>query len=114
MTNSKETIVQVGSSLSTCVRFSAEEYLILKKDELLIGKSIPWLLKTAYFKNGIAPPLLDAETRRAVRRELAYIGNNINQLAKNVNSGLISQVKDEVQEMLQAIRTLKSFLGLDY
>jgi hypothetical protein len=99
---------------SSHVRFTAEEYAIIKRDELLTGKSIPWLLKTTYFKNGIAPPTLDVESRRSIRRELASIGNNVNQLARNVNSGLISNIKEEVREILHAFRIVKSFLGLDY
>jgi hypothetical protein len=96
------------------VRFSYEEYLRIKRDELEAGKSIPWLLKTAYFQRGISAPTLDVETRNAVKRELAYIGNNLNQLTKNVNSGLISNAKEEAQQLLNGVNTLKSFLGLDY
>ena len=98
----------------TNVRLSRGEYLRLKRDELESGRSVPWLLKTAYFEHGISAPTLDVESRKVVRRELAYIGNNLNQLTKNVNSGLISNVKEEVQEMIQAFRVLKSFLCLDY
>ena len=96
------------------VRLTKEEYVQLTQDHMMSGKSIPWLLKTAYFKNRISAPNLDVETRKAVRRELSYIGNNLNQLAHNVNSGLIAHVRSEVQELLQAVKTLKSFLGRDY
>ena len=96
------------------VRFTRDEFVTLKRNELETGRSIPWLLKTAYFSGGITPPTLDAETRKAVKRELAYMGNNLNQLVKNVNSGLISNVKEEVQELLSTFRTLKAYLGLDY
>jgi hypothetical protein len=96
------------------IRFSEEEYLRLEKDKLATGKSIPWLLKTAYFKKEILPPPLDPETRKAVRRELSAIGNNLNQLTRYVHSGIYSDLKGELQECLQAIKTLKSFLGQEY
>ena len=96
------------------VRFTRDEFFQLKKDELLTGQSIPWLLKTAYFHRGISAPTLDSETRKAALRELAYIGNNLNQLSKQVNSGLISNVKEEVLEMLHTFRNLRNYLGLDY
>lgn len=99
---------------SSHIRFSAEEYLRLEKDKLLTGKSIPWLLKTAYFKREISTPLLDAETRRTVRRELSGIGNNLNQLTRYVHSGTYADLKNEIRECLQAVKTLKSFLGQDY
>ena len=103
-----------GDVRRTNVRLTEGEYVRLKRAEIESGKSMPWLLKTAYFHHGISGPTLDIESRKAVRRELAYIGNNLNQLMKQVHSGLISNVKSEVEEMLQAFRSLKSFLGLDY
>jgi hypothetical protein len=99
---------------SSFVRFTREEYLRLKRDSLETGKSIPWLLKTAYFQGSIATPTLDVESRKSVLRTLAYMGNNLNQLVKNVNSGLISNVKGEVSEILGTCRMLRSFLGLNY
>ena len=96
------------------IRFSKFEYQRLQKDKTTTGKSIPWLLKTAYFKKDISAPALDIETRKSVRRELSAIGNNLNQLAKKSNSNIFGDLTAEIQEALQAIKTLKSFLGQDY
>lgn len=102
------------TSLSSCVRFSKEEYFNLVRDQAITGKSIPWLLKTAYFKQRIAPPALDLETRKSIRREFANIGNNLNQLTRYAHSGLIADFKEDLRDCLQAIKTLRSFLGRDY
>lgn len=99
---------------SSCVRFAAWEYARLVSDCASTGKSIPWLLKTAYFNRGIAPPTLDVETRKTVLREICYMGNNINQIARQVNMGLISNIKSEIIEILDHFRNLRSFLGRGY
>jgi len=96
------------------IRFSKQEYQRLLKDKTMTGKSIPWLLKTAYFKKEISTPTLDSETRQAVRRELSAIGNNLNQLTKKVHSEIFGNLKDEIQDCIQTIRVLKSYLGQDY
>ena len=99
---------------SSHIRFSKQQYQRLLKDQLMTGKSIPWLLKTAYFKSEISTPTLDVETRQAVRRELSAIGNNLNQLTRKVHTEIFGNMKEELSECLQAIKTLKSYLGQDY
>lgn len=96
------------------IRFSKQEYQRIIKDKELTGKSIPWLLKTVYFRKEISTPALDIESRKAVRRELSSIGNNLNQLTRKVHSGVFGDLTEELQEALNAIKILKSFLGQDY
>lgn len=96
------------------VRFSKNEYAKLQRDQLVTGRSVPWLLKTAYFKNEISAPTLDTETRTAVRRELSAIGNNLNQLTRLAHLEVIGGLREQILECIHAIRTLKSYLGQDY
>ncbi len=96
------------------IRFSKQEYQRLLKDKELTGKSIPWLLKTAYFKKEISTPALDSETRKSVRRELAAIGNNLNQLTRKVHTGIFGNLQEELLESLHSIKTLRSYLGQNY
>jgi hypothetical protein len=96
------------------VRFTESEYRRIVRDQLETGKSIPWLLRTAYFKNGISAPTLDADTRKTCLRELAYIGNNLNQLTKMAHVRGFETIKGEVLEMVQTVKMLKGFLGRDY
>ncbi|MEK7692456.1 MAG: MobC family plasmid mobilization relaxosome protein [Bdellovibrionota bacterium] len=98
----------------TNVRFTEHEYRRLIRDQAASGHSIPWLLKTAYFARGIAPPTLDPETRKAALRELRYIGNNLNQIAKKVNAGIVGSIRIEIAELLTLFRTLRSFLSRDF
>lgn len=96
------------------VRFEREQYLRMVRDSIETGKSIPWLLKTAYFKGGITPPLLDAESRRVARRELGGIGNNLNQIARAAHAQGKIEVENQVREMIDMVSDLKRVLLRDY
>jgi len=97
---------------SAHVRFTREEYHRLRKDQLLTGQSIPWLLKATYFDRADFTPTLDLETREAVRRELSYIGNNLNQAARHLHSGMFDDYKAKFDEVYQTFLCLRSFLGI--
>lgn len=112
MTESDSTLPTIQDSWRTNVRFTREEYLRLKKDQLLTGQSIPWLLKETYFGRADLKPQLDLTTRDAVRRELGYIGNNLNQVARHLHSGLIDDFKGKFDEVYQGVKCLRSFLGI--
>ncbi|MGK5082978.1 plasmid mobilization relaxosome protein MobC [Bdellovibrionota bacterium FG-1] len=96
------------------VRFERDEYLRMIRDRIETGKSIPWLLKTAYFRGGISAPALDAETRKAVRRELAAIGNNLNQLARAAHTLGIHRIEADVCEAINLVQYFKTTLLGDY
>ena len=96
------------------MRFTPSEYREIQKASLLTGKSIPWLLKTAFFEKGVAPPTLDLETRTFVRREIGYIGNNLNQAVRYIHTGLIAEFKSRFEDVEESVRILRSYLGLGY
>ena len=99
---------------ASCIRFTKEQYERLARESQMTGKTIPWLLKTAYFKGGITPPLLDAESRRIARRELGGIGNNLNQIARAAHAQGKIAVENQVREMIDMVRDLKQVLLRDY
>jgi len=45
----------------TCVRFTDKEYNRIQLEQRITGKSIPWLLRNAYFKGPAEPPSIGAE-----------------------------------------------------
>ena len=99
---------------STHVRWTRGEYLQAKRIQIETGKSLPWLLKTALLNAGIAPPVLDHESRATVRKVIAYAGNNLNQIAKRVNSGIYEGFQSSFEDVAQSLRTLRSFLNLNH
>ena len=100
---------EVKRSLASCVKFSADEYEKINADANLAGITIPMLLKTAYFSGRRVRILMDKENQKDWYRELRHWGNNLNQLARKVNAGLMTGWYEEfqlVRTMLDRIEKL--------
>ncbi|MGK5086520.1 MobC family plasmid mobilization relaxosome protein [Bdellovibrionota bacterium FG-2] len=103
------------SSCRTTVRFSPVEYRRITRQQLLTGRSIPWLLKTRFFNSAeLQPPAFDYETSRELIRQIAAIGNNLNQIAKGVNSGIAKEVSDHIKAMHKLLEDLHALAMRDY
>lgn len=94
----------------TNVRFTEEEYARLKEEVTLSGLTIPRLLKDAHFRRQPLKLFLCHEDREAVFSELRRIGNNVNQIARRVNSGLLDGWYPEFQAAVQSLSLLEKFL----
>jgi len=92
------------------VRFTEEEYARLKEEVSLSGLSIPRLLKDAHFRRQPLKLFLSPEDRKAAFSEIRRIGNNVNQIAKRVNSGLLDGWYPEFQAATQSLSVLEKFL----
>ena len=69
------------------VRLTEDEWDRLEKDELLLRRTKPALLREAYFSRLPTKILMDKEGERKFMTEFSRIGNNLNQLTKKANSG---------------------------
>jgi len=92
------------------VRFTPEQGRRLRRDQLETGKSIPDLLRTVYFQRGHSRPNFDVAGTKLIRRELAHMGNNLNQLTKRVNSGLVEGARDDMAAMTRAFLAMRAVL----
>lgn len=73
----------------TNVRFTETEYAQVEQAQRETGLSVPDLLKKAFFKHRtLLRPLLSREQVEQIMAELRRQGNNLNQIAKQINSGL--------------------------
>lgn len=107
MSHEKTQDLRVG--LRCHVRFTDEEFEKIKKHKEYTGKTVPQLLKQAYFSKQIVLPLLSLVHFRDLIIELKRIGNNVNQIARKLNSEsekpeLFSLLK--LNEELSRIRAL--------
>lgn len=93
------------------VRFSEEEYDRISNDAYVSGESIPLLLKKAFFKGPRLVPLMGAEDQRSTIVELRRIGNNINQIARQLNSGFRDVAVHEFSEIRESIAALRRFVA---
>lgn len=75
------------SKLRTTVRFSPEEYKIIKKDSNVFNKSLAQLLRSNYFERLPTTLLMTPENFKVFRRIYSGIANNCNQLTKRAHLG---------------------------
>ncbi len=101
-------------SKSTCVRFSDDEFKRIKRDAALLGRTIPWLLKETYFKGEIESPILIKEDAMKIMTALARIGNNLNQIARKLNSNFREGFHDGITDALSDLESMKMFIGGAY
>lgn len=74
---------------SSHVRFTEIEYRRIAKMKSLLGLSIPDILKQNTFKRmDLERPLFAKEDAERIITEIKRIGNNLNQIARKINSGL--------------------------
>jgi hypothetical protein len=90
----------------TTVRFSDEEFERISDEAKLAGLSLPSLLKRSHFSRKKLQLLLGEVERHALCAEVRRIGNNVNQIARRVNSGALEGWHSEFQEVLKKISEL--------
>jgi hypothetical protein len=73
----------------TTVRFTDDEFDQITEEAKLSGETIPALLKKSHFRGKKLRLLFDEADRHWICSELRRIGNNVNQIAKRVNSGAL-------------------------
>lgn len=93
------------------VRLKEGEWRQLLEHQSLTGQSIPKILKSAFFKNQKLKVLLPESERRELLLELKRIGNNVNQLARRVNTGLFSGWTAQFATVAFLLASLERQLG---
>ena len=109
-TNPMESKPKAVDSLRANVRFTPEQYERLKNEALILGITIPDLLKHAYFRKDPITVLMNHSDRKAVFHELCRIGNYVNQVARRVNTGLQEGWYKEFAEAIQILSNLEKYL----
>lgn len=98
----------------TTVRFTNAEFDRITEDTKLSGFSLPALLKRSYFQRKKLALLFTQEERHAVCAELRRIGNNVNQVARRVNSGALEGWHTEFAELLKKLSELHAMAAGAY
>lgn len=91
---------------STHVRLSDAEYRSACADQEARGKSIPELLKEAYFGGKPTAILMTKEDVKRLLSEMLRQGNNLNQIARKLNAGFPTAVEREFQVVRAAYNGL--------
>lgn len=98
----------------TCVRLTEVEHARLRRESDLTGESIPDLLKRNYFAGPVLSPLLSQEDTVKLFTALARIGNNLNQIARCLNSGIREGFFEEIRESQRALSLIWKFYSSKY
>lgn len=94
----------------TTVRFTDEEFERIKEESRVSGISIPILLRASHFGRKKLKLLFDDVDRKFVCTELRRIGNNVNQIAHRVNSGLLENWHDEFEKVARALSEIQQMV----
>ena len=102
------------SGLSSHVRFSEQEYARLQKMKATTGLSIPDLLKKALFNRmDLERPLLSPDDVARIMEELRRQGNNINQIAKQINSGLLKGWNQSFNALVRSYQDIRHIISVN-
>ena len=102
------------SGLSSHVRFTEYEYNRLQKMKMTTGLSIPDLLKKALFNRmDLERPLLNPDDVSKIMEELRRQGNNINQIAKQINSGLLKGWNHSFNALVRSYQDIRHMISVN-
>ena len=112
MTNLEEKKVTVSTPI--CVKVPISEYEILIKESKKLKKSVPVLLREAYFKKMPTTVLMTEDNVEKLKNEINRIGNNINQIARQLNSGVRLGWNSSLDAFSEQLRLLNKHLENNY
>ena len=96
------------------MRLSPSECRRIKKDSKVSGKSIPELLRDSYFGKLPVKVLVNKNDLDILRKDLNRIGNNLNQVAKRLNAGLMHGWSNTLDLVLEQFDTLTDQIHYNY
>lgn len=100
---------------SSHVRFTESELAMVKKMQEASGLSIPDLLKKALFRRtGFERPLFSKEDAERIMVELRRQGNNLNQIAKQINSGLMTGWSQSFNALVRGYVDLRHMISVNH
>jgi hypothetical protein len=76
MAETRKSLIQM-KNLKSSVRFTSTEFERIKNEREYTGKSIPHLLKDAYFKRPIIVPLINPKDQKALANEIKNLMSEV-------------------------------------
>lgn len=113
MTEERKEATQ-SSSGRTHVRFDPDEYERILHDADVTGFSIPKLLKDSYFSRPMLNPLMRHDDLKMVMGQFGKFANNMNQVARHLNSGFRSGFNEDLEEIRKEFTRLVTFVTSTY
>jgi hypothetical protein len=100
---------------SSHVRFTEHEFNMIQKMQQTTGLSIPDILKKATFRRvDLLRPLLNKEDVERIMVELRRQGNNLNQITKQINSGLMTGWSQSFNSLVRAYVDIRHLISVNH
>lgn len=100
---------------SSHVRFTEAELARIQRMQQATGRSIPDLLKGALLKRfDLERPLFSREDADRLLAELRRQGNNLNQIAKQINSGLMTGWSQSFNALVRGYVDLRHMISVNH
>ena len=100
----------IPKRLVAYVRLTPEEYSRLESDARASGESVAEIMKRVYFSREPVVLLMSKDDQKSLMGALGRIGNNINQVARVLNSGFRDGFDDDLKSVRHDFTTLLTFL----
>ncbi|MGE0175140.1 MAG: plasmid mobilization relaxosome protein MobC [Oligoflexales bacterium] len=97
------------------IRFDEQEYFQICNDATIYGDTVPGMLKAVYFKRLPPAPKFSKDDALHIVMAINRVGNNINQIARHINSGgSPNAVNSGLSDVRHQLSLLKYFVvGVD-
>lgn len=97
------------------IRFDEDEYMRICNDAKIYGETVPGVLKAVYFERLPQGPKFSKDDAIRISTAISRVGNNINQIARHLNSGgAAGGLGAVLTEVAEQLRVLKYFaVGAD-
>ena len=100
---------------SSHVRFTESELRRMEKMQKATGLSIPEILKKNTFNRmDLERPLYDREHADRIITELKRVGNNLNQIARQINAGLMTGWSQSFNSLTRAFVDLRHLIAVNH
>ncbi len=109
MKNSKQLELKLPS-VQICLKLKPSLHDKLKKISTQRGESVQKVITTLAEGKELKPQLLDPENNKKCLTELKRIGNNVNQIARKVNSGYQKDWHTSIQFLSTELKKITELL----
>lgn len=100
--------------LACYIRLTQQEHDRLQKEARVSGKGMQVLLKNAYFKGAPLVLLMQNDDRDKLMTQLHRIGNNVNQIAKHLNTGFAYGFQQELESIRSQLSLIMTWITARY
>lgn len=111
----REMTIDTEKRKAVYIRLNADEHQRISEESTLSGISPPELMKRSHFATRPFVPLLSRADFQDLTAALSRIGNNINQIAHQLNSGIRSgSFNDAFERLVKEVQKLGGFMSAKY